>query len=181
MGSLRAPVLSRGRSGPVLRGVSFVAVEETPEPLATADAAVGGSDAGGEGYRVAQSLVVALRVVVLDELADDAAQMTFAERDDVAQALLLDRADEPLRVGVQIRAARRQPQERHPRHVEKALQVRGVERISIHDEVTVAAERPGHGIGEIASDLRHPGPIGVGSDAGNVNASGLEVMTNSTR
>src|ERR1019366_8087058 len=54
------PVLSHGRSGPVLRGVSSVEVEETPEPLATADAAVGGSDAGGEGDRVAQSLVVAL-------------------------------------------------------------------------------------------------------------------------
>ena len=89
----------------VLRGISFLEVEETPEPLATADAAV---------RRSAQSLVVALGVVVLEELSDDAAQMIFAERDDVPQALLLDRANEPFRVGVQIRAARRQPQERHP-------------------------------------------------------------------
>ncbi len=53
--------------------------------------------------------------------------------------------------------------------------MRGVKRISVHDEVTVAPERPGDGIGEIARGLRHPGPIGLGSDAGNVNASGLEV------
>jgi hypothetical protein len=59
--------------------------------------------------------------------------------------------------------------------MEKVLHMRGVKRISVHDEVTVASEGPGHGIAEIASDLRHPGPIGVGSDAGNVNASRLEV------
>jgi hypothetical protein len=29
------------------------------------------------------------------------------------------------------------------------MHVRGVKRISVHDEVTVASERPGHGIGEI--------------------------------
>src|SRR5260370_538060 len=39
---------------------------------------------------------------------------------------------------------------------EKTLHVRGVKRIWVHDEVTVAWERPRHGIGEIASDLRHP-------------------------
>ncbi len=92
--------------------------------------------ADGIRDHVAQSLVVALGVVVLDELSDDAAQMIFAERDDVPETLLLDRANEPFRVGVQIRAARRQPQERHARHAEKALHVRGVKRISVDDVST---------------------------------------------
>jgi hypothetical protein len=38
--------------------------------------------------------VVALDVVVLDEVVDDAAQMTLAEWDDVADALLAYRAHE---------------------------------------------------------------------------------------
>jgi hypothetical protein len=159
-----------------LSPVSFVKGEDATEPLSSPDAAEGrGRIAGREGDDVAEALVVALGVVVLNELADDAAQMTFAERDDVSQALLLDRANEAFRVSVQVRAARRQPQERHPRPVEKALHVRGVKRISVHDEVMVASERPGHGVGEIASDLRHPSAVGVGGDAGDVNASGLEV------
>ena len=48
--------------------------------------------------------MVALGVVVLHELADDEAQVTFAERDDVPEALVLDRSNKPLGVGVQVRA-----------------------------------------------------------------------------
>jgi hypothetical protein len=66
----------------------------------------------GTGLRP-QAPVVALCVVVLDKLAEGAAQVTFAERNDVPAALLLDRANEPFGVRVQIRAAWRQPQERH--------------------------------------------------------------------
>ena len=57
-----------------------------------ADGAEGrGRIAGREGDDVAQALMVALGVVVLHELAHDGAQMTLAERDDVPQALVLDR------------------------------------------------------------------------------------------
>ncbi len=90
------------------RGVSLVEGEHATEPFASADAADGrGRIAGGEGDDVAQALVVALGVVVLHELAHDGAQMTLAEGDDVPEALVLDRPNEPLGVGVEVRAPRR--------------------------------------------------------------------------
>jgi len=49
---------------------------------------------------VAATLVIALGVVVLDKLADDLAQGALAERDDMPQALVLDRPNEPLGEGV---------------------------------------------------------------------------------
>src|SRR5262245_56425280 len=45
-------------------------------------------------------------VIVREIRGQDAAQMAFAENDDMLQALSPDRADEPLREGVLPRAAR---------------------------------------------------------------------------
>jgi hypothetical protein len=86
--------------------------------------------------------VITFRVVVLDKLADGVAQMTLAQRNDVPQTLVPDRASKPFRVRVQIRAAPWQPQERHHRHLEQALHVRRVERISVHDQVTEPCRGP---------------------------------------
>ena len=56
------------------RGASFVEREHATEPFASADAADGQGRIGrGEGDDVAQASVVALGVVVLDELAHDGA------------------------------------------------------------------------------------------------------------
>jgi len=64
------------------RGVSLVKGEQATEPFASADRAGGrGRIAGGDG-----------------------AQMTFAEGDNVPEALVLDRANESLGVGVEVRA-----------------------------------------------------------------------------
>jgi hypothetical protein len=48
--------------------------------------------------------MVALDMVVVHELADDAAQMTLPEGDDVPEALVLDGANKSLGAGVQVRA-----------------------------------------------------------------------------
>jgi hypothetical protein len=50
--------------------------------------------------------MVALGVVVLHELAQDGAQVTLAEGNDVPEALVLDRPNKPLGVCVQVRAPR---------------------------------------------------------------------------
>ena len=52
--------------------------------------------------------MVPLVVVVLDVLADKEPQVTFSKHDHATQALFLDRPDEPLGIGVQVRASRRQ-------------------------------------------------------------------------
>jgi hypothetical protein len=116
--------------------------------------------------------VVALDVVVLVE---DAAQMTLAEWDDVAEALLAYRAHESFRIGVQIRTARRQAHELHVRVGDHALELRRVERVAVDDQAADAAKGTGHGVREISRHLRHPGAVGRGRDSGDVHAPGLEV------
>ena len=89
------PVVSHFSIAPESRGVSLVEGEHAPESFASADAADGRGRIGGrEGDDVPQALVVALGVVVLHELAHDGGQVTLAERDDVAHALVLDRRNE---------------------------------------------------------------------------------------
>jgi hypothetical protein len=58
---------------------------------------------------VVEGLMVALKVIVLDEFSDCAAQVPLAEQHELVQALALDRQHEPLGVSVQIRTARQQP------------------------------------------------------------------------
>jgi hypothetical protein len=100
--------------------VPLVEGEHATESFASADAADGrGRIAGGEGDDVVQALVVALGVVVLHELAQHGAHMTFAKGNDVPEALVLDRANKPLGVGVQVRAPRRQAQQLYARGLEQ--------------------------------------------------------------
>jgi hypothetical protein len=74
----------------VSRGLSFVELQQSAEPLAPADAATVRRRSGQwQRDHIAQTLVVTLRVVVLDELGDGPAQMALAERHDVAEAFLL--------------------------------------------------------------------------------------------
>src|SRR5580698_726130 len=119
--------------------------------------------------------MVALDVVVLHELVHDGAQMTLAERNDVPKALVLDRANEPLGVGVEVRAPRRQAQQLYARALQQSPEVRRIERIAIDDQVPEARQRARRGVGEVAGELRHPSPVGRAGDAGDVNASRLEV------
>ena len=58
---------------------------------------------------VVESLVVSLAMVVFDVLAHEETQVPFAEGDDATETLLFHRADEPLGIGVEIGALRREP------------------------------------------------------------------------
>jgi hypothetical protein len=156
------------------RGLSLIERKQAAEPFASADAADdrGGS---GEGDDVPQALMVALDMIVVHELAEDAAQMTLAEGDDVPEALVLDGANKSLGVGVQVRAVGGQAQEAHARGRENAPEVRGIERIAVDDPVTEARPRAVRGVGQVAGDLRHPRAVRLAGDASDVNAARLEV------
>src|SRR5689334_14770506 len=96
----------------------MVEVEQPAKPFAPHDATVSvvvacSDELGGEAA-VANTLMISLPVVVLDILADDLSQMPLAQRDHLAQALLLDRSHEALRVSVHIRAASGEPDALHP-------------------------------------------------------------------
>ena len=47
--------------------------------------------------------MIAFTVIVGDEFGHRPAELAFTERDHLAQAFLLDRADEPLRIGIAVR------------------------------------------------------------------------------
>ena len=84
---------------------------------------------------VVASLVVSLTMVVLDVLVNYEAQVAFTEHDDSVEALLLDRAHEPFRVGVQIRTSRRQSDRLDTTALQDLVKRAGVEGISIVNEV----------------------------------------------
>ncbi len=119
--------------------------------------------------------MVAFDVVVLHELAHDGAQVPLAERDNVPEALVLNRANEPLGVGVEVRAVGRQAQQVYARGLQQGPEMRRIEGVAVDDDVSEARQRAGCGVGEVAGGLRHPSPVGRAGDAGDVNTSGLEV------
>ena len=57
---------------------------------------------------IADALVWPLGVVVFDVLIEHVPQLLLSEEDHLVQAFLLDGSDEALRVGVEVRRARRQ-------------------------------------------------------------------------
>ena len=63
----------------------------------------------------------------------------------------------------------------YARALQQGPELRRIERIPIDDEVAEARQRARRGVGEVAGDLRHPSAVGRAGDAGDVNASGLEV------
>jgi hypothetical protein len=84
--------------------VSVVEVERSAEALS----ALGGAvvvDGRGDEKAIVDALMISLTFVVLDKLAESAAQVSFAKRNDSAEALLPDRAHPTFRVGVEIRAS----------------------------------------------------------------------------
>ena len=85
---------------------------------------------------VVESLVVSLTMVMLDVLVNDEAQMPLAERDDTMEALLFDRPDEPLGIGVEIRALRRQPDRPHIATRQDLAKDPRVERIAVMNQLT---------------------------------------------
>src|SRR5262249_12915279 len=59
---------------------------------------------------VALPLMIALGMIMVDVFVQRLAQRALAQKDPLGQALLLHPADPALRIGIQVRAARRQRQ-----------------------------------------------------------------------
>lgn len=102
---------------------------------------------------VVEALMVALKVVVRDELGDGEAEVSFPEQHEPVEALRLDRQDEPFGESVQVRAVGWQLQAFHASPSKKLSELVGEQRIAIVDEVALALEEPIDVVGEVASDL----------------------------
>ena len=119
--------------------------------------------------------MVALEVVVLDVFGDGQAKMPLPEQHDLVKALGLDRQDEPLGVGVQIRAVGRQLEALHASPAKKFPELIGEQRIAIVDEIACTPEETIDVVGEVAGDLFHPDPMRLSYDARDLDAPRLDV------
>ena len=90
-------------------GLPVVEIEQSAQTLPPLNV-------GGQAHRrwrslqelVVESLVVSLAMVVVDVLAHEETHVPFAEGDDATETLLVNRADEPLGIRVEIGTLRRE-------------------------------------------------------------------------
>ena len=94
-----SPVVSHDSIAMESRSLSLVELEDAAEPFAHANTPDDhGRGASGERDDVADALMVALGVIVLDVLSDHVVEVPGAKGDNVPKALLPDRPHEPLGV-----------------------------------------------------------------------------------
>src|SRR5712691_8785803 len=102
---------------PMSRGGSVIVLQQATEPLTRQNAAVA-DDLGGHRHDqlIAQALMVAFAMIVLDELADGSPERPFTDENHPVQAGFLDRPYEALRVriGVSHQLHRRRSVRRKP-------------------------------------------------------------------
>jgi hypothetical protein len=92
---------------PALRRRSIVVTQDLTDPLTPAHGTTPSSRGRTFDQLVADALMIALMVIVLDKLPHQAAQMPLAYRNDAIEAFRLDRPDKTLRVRVAVRRCRR--------------------------------------------------------------------------
>jgi hypothetical protein len=111
---------------------------------------------------VAESLVIPLPMVMLDELGDRPAEMTFTERDDPAQTFVLDGPYEALRVRVRVGRLKRRLHHSDPRLTQAFADGRAPLRIPVADQHAVTGECAIAGGRQRASDLAMNASSGCG-------------------
>ncbi len=117
-----APVLC-GNTAHRLRGPPIVVIQDTSESLSAIDGIVHiGLVDRLLDQLIVESLVIALKVIVVRVLLHRIAKMAFTQRNDLGQTFGFDRPNEPLCVRIQIRASRRELYCLHTGGLEKLLE-----------------------------------------------------------
>ena len=152
---------------PLLCGVAVVIAEQAAQSLTTSHLPVRTADAFFRfEQRVPEPLMVALSVIMMDELSDGTAQRWLTEEDHPLQALALDRQNKPFDVSVHIRRTVRQPNDVSSGVLEQIAKLRGELLVAVHDEESLAAQKAVEWVGEIPTDLHHERAIRPRSDSG---------------
>src|SRR5262245_41910143 len=81
-------------------------------------------------------------MVMLDIFAQRSPQRALAKKDDLGQALLLQRPDPALRIGIQVRAARRQHERLDPAGCDDRPEGLGVLGVAIMQQIAVLPQPP---------------------------------------
>ena len=127
---------------------------------------------------MADSLVIAFPVVMLDVLKDGMAKVSFPQGNELAQALILDRANEAFAVGVEVRASGGQAHRPNTGRCQYVPERVHEHRSPVMDQKPFTPQKAVEDIGKIPGDLTHPRPIGFRADAGDVNASARQFHHN---
>ena len=85
--------------------------------------------------------MVPLDMVLRHELRHCPSEVAFAQRDDLPQALRLDRQDEPFRVRIQVRTPRRQLEARDTSSPQQAGELPREQRVAVVDQVFDASRK----------------------------------------
>ena len=104
--------------------------------------------------------MIALAVVMIHVLAHRPPKVAFPNRNDLRQALRLDRSNEPLRVGVQIRAPARKPQGADAGAAQDLSEALREERIAVMNEIAALEQESVFAVWPVSSDLPHPRSVG---------------------
>ena len=115
--------------------------------------------------------MVALSVIMMDELSDGTAQRWLTEEEHPLQALALDRQNKPFDVSVQIRRTVRQPNDICSGVLEQVAKLRGELLVAVQDEPSLAAQKAIERVSEIPTDLHYERAVRSGSDSSNVHFS----------
>ena len=114
------------------RGLSVGEVEQSPELPASNGWSQTGRRRCSPEKPVVTLLMVPFAMIMLDVLGDEPSEMALTQGDHSVEALVFDRPDEPLGIGVKIRTSRRQSDRPAPfPHAQHAL-IRRFDNTALH-------------------------------------------------
>ena len=142
---------------------AVVITEQAAQSLTTSHLPVGTADAFFRFDQcIPEPLMVALSMIMMDELGDGTAQRWLTEEDHPLQALALDRQHKPFDVSVQIRRTVRQPNDISSGVLKQVAKLRGELLVAVQDEQSLAAQKAVERVGEIPTTCIMNAPSGLG-------------------
>ena len=150
----------------------MVEAEGASEPLLPMNRSITFPFVGArDNQPIAEPLMISLSVIVGKVLAYGCPQGVFVKEDHSLQTLLFNRPHESLGESVQVRRTRRKRHGLDSRLSENSRERRGVERISILDEVSFLYQDSVFAVGHVSADLLHPKPVRTLRDSSELNAA----------
>jgi len=115
--------------------------------------------------------MITLSMIVSEVRVDDTTEGAFTHHDHPFQGLILDGADEPFAVGIQIRAPGRQDDRFYAAGLQEPVERLRELRIPVVEQIAFAQQESIKGIGQLPGALLHEGARGMGHDTGNLHSA----------
>ena len=148
----------------------MVELEEPAETLMAFDLSVV-CGRGSVDQLVAEPLVVAFFVIMIEEGGTGSAKRSLSEQDQFVETLGFDRQNKSLAVSVQVRTSSWQLDVLHAGVSEDSEKLVSELGVTVVNEVALVAKETVLAVDEVSGDLRHEGGIRVRRDAGDLDAA----------